>query len=70
MVLAVSAMNVFREPISELIGRIVMKAGPVRVKAKAPGPDKIVKQIREIAAHLAASDTEHLDAVRFWMPCD
>jgi hypothetical protein len=65
MVLAVSAMIVFREPISDLIRRTVaMKAGPFSAKAKTLGPDKIVKQIQEIAAHLAAADTEHLDALR------
>jgi hypothetical protein len=65
VVLAVSAMKIFREPISDLIRRIVtMKAGPFSAKVKAPGADEIVKKIGEVAAHLIAGDGEHLDAQR------
>jgi hypothetical protein len=65
-VLVVAAIIVLREPISDLVGRIVtMKAGPVSVKTRPPNRDpEVVKQIQEIAAHLAAADTEHLDALR------
>ncbi len=66
LVLALAAMLIFREPIAKFLGRILeMKAGPVSVKAQAPGPDPaIIKQIEEIAARQAVADEKHLDVQR------
>ena len=66
LLIAVSAMLIFRAPIAALIGRIVeVKAGRVSMKAKAPVPDpEIMKQVLQIAAQQAAVDEEHLDAQR------
>src|SRR6266478_3253040 len=66
LVMAVSAMIIFRAPVVALIGRVVeVKAGRVSLRVKAPGPDpEIIKQIEEIAGKQAAADEEHLDAQR------
>src|ERR1700676_2600138 len=65
IVLAVSAITVFRKPIGELIGRISkLKFGRMSMEAKASKADaEIVKMVKAITAQQAA-DEEHLDADR------
>jgi hypothetical protein len=66
MVLAVSAIKIFREPISDLIGRISkLKFGRVSVEAKASKVDaEIVKLVREITALPAMPGEEHFETRR------